>query len=147
MEDQELFISLRKAVGTKGDEEMSKKIFENGIAIQYDGIDHKFGIADIWNAEKMEVVGEKCANDEGYCLVCSNCGRPMFYLDSSQDSNGRYICTLCGRWTRESTMYKYVNKMAEEFRESYYEDYIPEGCAACGGPWPNCKDSCSLYDE
>ncbi len=28
-----------------------------------------------------------------------------------------------------------------------YEDDIPEGCLACGGDYPNCADSCPLFDE
>ena len=27
------------------------------------------------------------------------------------------------------------------------EEEMPEGCRACGGPWPECKISCSLYDD
>ncbi|MCI5452469.1 hypothetical protein MR511_01840 [bacterium] len=27
------------------------------------------------------------------------------------------------------------------------EDDIPEGCAACGGPYPSCKISCPLFDD
>ena len=26
-------------------------------------------------------------------------------------------------------------------------DDIPEGCAACGGPYPSCISSCNLFDE
>lgn len=26
-------------------------------------------------------------------------------------------------------------------------DYIPPGCRACGGPYPNCKASCPLFDQ
>ncbi len=26
-------------------------------------------------------------------------------------------------------------------------DGMPEGCAACGGPWPSCQTSCSMYDD
>lgn len=29
----------------------------------------------------------------------------------------------------------------------YDPDYIPPGCRACGGPYPNCKASCPLFDE
>ena len=25
--------------------------------------------------------------------------------------------------------------------------YIPEGCRACGGDYPHCKDSCPMFDE
>ena len=24
---------------------------------------------------------------------------------------------------------------------------VPEGCRACGGPYPNCTDSCPLFDD
>ena len=27
------------------------------------------------------------------------------------------------------------------------EDDIPEGCVACGGPYPYCCDSCPLFDD
>lgn len=28
-----------------------------------------------------------------------------------------------------------------------YTTGIPAGCRACGGPYPNCKDSCPLFDD
>ena len=28
-----------------------------------------------------------------------------------------------------------------------YDEAVPEGCAACGGDYPNCKASCPLYDD
>lgn len=27
------------------------------------------------------------------------------------------------------------------------EDDIPEGCVACGGPYPICTDGCPLFDD
>lgn len=33
------------------------------------------------------------------------------------------------------------------FDYDYEEDDIPEGCIACGGPYPSCKSSCNLFDE
>ena len=27
------------------------------------------------------------------------------------------------------------------------DDDIPEGCAACGGPYPSCTTSCPLFDD
>ena len=37
----------------------------------------------------------------------------------------------------------------EEFMDDleYDEDYIPPGCRACGGNYPNCTSSCPLFDE
>ncbi len=33
--------------------------------------------------------------------------------------------------------------------DDYYDDpnYIPEGCRACGGPYPMCKQGCALFDD
>ena len=39
---------------------------------------------------------------------------------------------------------------AEYEREEYYDRHpsdIPEGCRACGGPYPNCCDSCPMFDD
>ena len=50
-------------------------------------------------------------------------------------------------------------KKKDEDDEEYFAIYIddpdddddgdgmPEGCAACGGPWPSCQTSCSMYDD
>lgn len=27
------------------------------------------------------------------------------------------------------------------------DDDIPEGCSACGGPYPHCTSSCPLFDD
>ena len=27
------------------------------------------------------------------------------------------------------------------------DDDIPEGCAVCGGPYPDCMTSCNLFDD
>lgn len=35
---------------------------------------------------------------------------------------------------------------SEEYFDAHPED-IPEGCAACGGPYPNCTSSCPLFDD
>ncbi len=37
----------------------------------------------------------------------------------------------------------------EPWPENEWDDFnsIPEGCAACGGDYPNCTSSCPLYDE
>ena len=51
------------------------------------------------------------------------------------------MCPECGRR---------LKKISEE---EYYcprcagEDDIPEGCAACGGNYPECISSCPLFDD
>lgn len=33
------------------------------------------------------------------------------------------------------------------YNRYHHQDDIPEGCAACGGPYPNCKISCPIFDD
>lgn len=28
-----------------------------------------------------------------------------------------------------------------------YRGYVPEGCQACGGPYPLCRDGCNAFDD
>lgn len=47
--------------------------------------------------------------------------------------------------TLEST---YENDYGEYYGDiTYSDDDIPEGCEACGGPWPDCTTSCKLIDD
>ena len=35
-------------------------------------------------------------------------------------------------------------------KQEYYNKHpmeVPEGCAACGGPYPDCKWSCPMFDN
>ena len=35
----------------------------------------------------------------------------------------------------------------EEYEDELDEGDIPAGCAACGGEYPYCKDSCPMFDD
>lgn len=68
--------------------------------------------------------------------------------------NGYWECDICnysitdeevddgeGFSTLEAT---YENDYGEIYGD--VEDDIPDGCAACGGPYPECRSSCKMYD-
>ena len=41
-------------------------------------------------------------------------------------------------------------EIQENLEQDYYNEpvmNIPEGCAACGGPYPDCKWSCPMFDD
>ena len=53
-------------------------------------------------------------------------------------------------------VYKYTRCKLEIPEENYiivdpfgddYDDDMPEGGAACGGDYPNCTDSCPMFDD
>lgn len=70
-----------------------------------------------------------------------------------------YICKECGEEVEEIGFFKFrcpvCNKELDEFdvetahvsKRSSFDDDIPEGCKACGGPYPHCKTSCSIFDD
>jgi len=37
--------------------------------------------------------------------------------------------------------------MNEDVFYSEIDEEVPVGCLACGGPYPDCKSSCKLFDE
>ncbi len=70
--------------------------------------------------------------------VCDRCYGPM---DVSYESRNRYLvhCPNCGQeW--------YIDGDGECINDDNYDD-IPECCVACGGPYPDCQSSCSIFDD
>lgn len=55
---------------------------------------------------------------------CQNCWADMVWADD------HWECPKCGFEMWEDD-----------------DDDVPVGCAACGGDYPNCKDSCPIFDN
>lgn len=72
--------------------------------------------------------------NEGYA-ICNQCGAIM-------DRTDVYSCPNCG-WVCEPLDYEY-ERDGNDIDDS---ECIPVSCAACGGPYPQCKISCKLYDD
>lgn len=75
--------------------------------------------------------------------VCRECGSKMSKIDSES-----LICKACN-FSIEIEDYSDHDYDGYNDYDLYFSsapDDIPEGCDACGGPWPNCIDSCNLYD-
>ena len=71
--------------------------------------------------------------------ICNECGAVMEHVDGGLEPD-TYVCPDpdCG------TVY-----LVDDY---YYGDEppeleIPEGCAACGGPYPDCMTSCKMFDD
>lgn len=52
-----------------------------------------------------------------------------------------YICEECDEELELDTS---TNEFILEYNN---DDDVPEGCAACGGPYPDCTSSCPLFDD
>jgi len=66
------------------------------------------------------------------------CGAYMNNQSGFTVASGEWICTECGS----------ANDVTEDnIIYDNDDDDVPEGCRACGGFYPHCKDSCPLFDD
>lgn len=80
-------------------------------------------------------IREELPTDE-YVLVC--CDHDSAVNEAVAKLERRYQRRIC---SFDATIFN-----DDEGNEDN-EDNIPEGCLACGGPYPSCKTSCPLFDE
>lgn len=69
-------------------------------------------------------------------MDCPVCGSKVNYsiVDDA------FICSNCG-----TNALEYDEDGDLDFDDD--DSDIPEGCAACGGPYPQCTSSCKLFDD
>ena len=80
-------------------------------------------------------IREELPTDE-YVLVC--CDHDSAVNEAVAELESRYQRRIC---SFDATIFN-----DDEGNEDN-EDNIPEGCLACGGPYPSCKTSCPLFDD
>lgn len=64
--------------------------------------------------------------------VCPECGGDIIITEDWDEGVCYYECTDCDY---------------SEYAYDIDKNYVPEGCAACGGPYPQCKTSCKIFDD
>lgn len=62
-------------------------------------------------------------------MRCPDCGGKM------RMEGDMWVCTRCD------------TAISTSFDEDPDYDDMPEGCAACGGNWPDCESSCPMFDD
>lgn len=80
---------------------------------------------------------------------CPLCGTKLIFHDSELDYFKTWDCPKCGNSILDQDIEWETEEDEDDEDEEYIEaDYdIPEGCAACGGDYPNCVDSCPMFDD
>lgn len=85
--------------------------------------------------------------NEGYA-ICNKCGAVMNRREDPKGGCDIYTCPSCG-WEVDEMDYEYEDEeeWTDEMLCVYEGDIPPTGCKACGGPYPQCKTSCKLFDD
>ena len=78
--------------------------------------------------------------DYEHCPVCNS----IIFLENSSE----FFCNVCKNafWSNDNGDW-ILDDIDDEYDELYEDTEIPEGCAACGGDYPNCIDSCDLMSD
>ena len=98
---------------------------------------HKLSNSRLMEQDEMKWIDPSCCNSDNMYVFCRECEAYMLY------NNGHYICKSCGVKLRESTALRKLEKENDIWMEKMIDE-IPEGCSACGGPYPDCESSCEL---
>lgn len=93
------------------------------------------------------------SDDKGCDWYCDECDTYMNNQPCFTTSSGEWTCTECGAINDVSEN----NILYDDDEDDVDNDYnnsamdeindTPVGCRACGGPYPNCKDSCPMFDD
>ena len=74
---------------------------------------------------------------------CKQCGGKMDIAEFDM-----LICSVCGDAVDlEDYDTVYVKYSEQVFTSADSLLAVPAGCRACGGDYPHCKASCSIFDE
>lgn len=73
---------------------------------------------------------------------CYACGGDM-----NLEADNVLVCVSCG-YSVDLDDYGYEDEYNDYYSSvSDVDDDIPECCEACGGPYPDCMDSCSIFED
>lgn len=87
------------------------------------------------------------SDDKGYDWYCDECNAYIITNPASQPQRrvDVYWCGCVNDVTEDNVRCdddeEYGGSVIDEIND------VSEGCRTCGGPYPNCNDSCPLFDD
>jgi len=129
--------------------DIEKDDYEN-MGYEFNYANNRLGKSKIISKEKINEIDTAKSNSDTMYVKCVAC---KIYMDYEAGPtgvvDGSWVCPECGISVKEHSAYTQLERENEEFltRSDLTEDDMPEGCGACGGPWPNCTSSCKMFDD
>ena len=81
--------------------------------------------------------------------ICNNCGAIMDRKEDPEGGCDILVCPNCGEEVDEMDYeYEYDDEY-DEYGDDFEDDsdIPPKECLICGGPYPQCRISCNLFDD
>lgn len=81
---------------------------------------------------------------------------PECHIQMIRQDEGYWLCPECGNNVTDddvelglgcSTLEEALQEEYERWYGNRKPDEAPEGCSACGGPYPDCMSSCNLFAD
>ena len=82
-------------------------------------------------------MGRKTVVAEYICVECQGVMNPA--------DDVVLVCSSCGH-SVDIEDYGFEDEYDDYYSIGESLDDAPEGCVACGGPYPSCKTSCKIFD-
>lgn len=132
--------------GTNEYDEIYDRYSKTGFKFNYSK--KRIGKSKTIFEEEMSAIenGKRNEDDIPLFVYCKACNTYMDFIAGIEMLGGKWTCPSCGSSVREKTIYNQLSRENSDDTESF-EDYEPECCQACGGPWPDCEASCKLFDD
>lgn len=70
---------------------------------------------------------------------------PLCGADMTEDDDHLLFCPKCHMVMSVNDWESGVEYVTDDSLN--YEEDIPEGCLACGGPYPSCKIGCNMFED
>ena len=77
-------------------------------------------------------------------IKCPICGNEMEYDELCSSGTPGQEFVYCPECEYEGIL---ENGTVYDRQDDESDEDIPAGCSACGGPYPSCKSSCSIFDD
>jgi hypothetical protein len=80
-------------------------------------------------------------------FICPKCGSPM---DECSGARWQLECPECGAVggiDYDDDGREYIMIFESGSADIDHVEDVPEGCKACGGPYPDCTTSCPIFDD